>query len=165
MRTSLMPGLLSAMKRNVSFRSTDLKLYEIGKTFTPVPGQDLPREDLKLGGLATGARYPQLWHFQRGEVDERGDIHAKGEVDFYDVKGAVENLFEGLGVEDVSFVPSEVSFLHPTKSANLILDGQTIGVDEHFLVGGYEASGPHDPALPASETIRCGCTTILVFAD
>ena len=45
------------------------------------------------------------------------------------------------------------------------LDGQTIGINENFLVGGYEASGPHDPALPASETIRCGCTTILVFAN
>lgn len=45
------------------------------------------------------------------------------------------------------------------------LDGQTIGIDEKFLVGGYECDGPHDPDLPASEVIRCGCTTRLVMAE
>ncbi len=116
MRTSLVPGLLAAMKRNVSFRCADLKLYEMGKTFTPLDGQELPREDLRLGGLATGARYPALWNVAREEM-----------VDFYDVKGALENVLEGLGVADVTFEPSRVSFLHPGKSADLILEGQNIG--------------------------------------
>lgn len=116
MRTSLLPGLLAAMKRNASFRSQDLKLYEIGRTFTPVSGQELPREDLRLGGLATGARYPVLWNMTKDE-----------QVDFYDVKGALENLLEGLGVTDVSFEPSRVTFLHPGKSADLIVEGQNIG--------------------------------------
>lgn len=44
------------------------------------------------------------------------------------------------------------------------LDGLTIPIHEKFLVGIYEADGPHDPGLPASETVRCGCTSILVFA-
>ena len=66
MRPSLLPGLMKVMKRNVSHRQENLKLYEIGRTFVPVPGEELPREDLRLSGLASGARYAQLWHFQRG---------------------------------------------------------------------------------------------------
>ncbi len=86
MRTSLVPGLLATMKRNASFRCADLKLYEIGKTFAPVVGQELPREDLRLGGLATGTRYPALWNVARDAM-----------VDFYDVKGALENVLRGSG--------------------------------------------------------------------
>lgn len=127
MRTSLIPGLLSVMKKNVSFRSEHLKLYEIGKTFVPIPGEELPREDLRLAGVATGRRYPKLWHFQRGEVDVRGEIDPTGEIDFYDVKGALDNLFEGLDAGEVTFRPSGVPFLHPGKSADLIVEGKPIG--------------------------------------
>jgi phenylalanyl-tRNA synthetase beta chain len=116
MRTSLVPGLLSALKRNVSFRSEDLKLYELGRTFSPVAGQDLPREDLRVAGLAAGSRYPLLWNVPH---DER--------IDFYDTKGALETLLEGLGVSDVIFVPSQLPFLHPGKSADLFMDGNNIG--------------------------------------
>ncbi len=116
MRTSLVPGLLSVAKRNINFRWEDLKIYECGKTFTSVPGDELPREDLKLAGLATGSRYPDLWNMPRNET-----------VDFYDVKGALENLLDGLSVRDVQFAPSTVSFMHPGKSADLMLDGCNIG--------------------------------------
>jgi phenylalanyl-tRNA synthetase beta chain len=127
MRTSLIPGLLSVMKRNVSFRSENLRLYEIGNTFSPISDEDLPREDLKLAGLATGERYPDSWHFQRGEVDIRGAIESKPEIDFYDVKGAMENLCDGLGVTGVTYVPSEERFLHRRKSSDLFVKGEKIG--------------------------------------
>ena len=42
------------------------------------------------------------------------------------------------------------------------LGGIAIPVDQKFLVGNYAADGPHDSVLPASEVIKCGCTTILV---
>jgi phenylalanyl-tRNA synthetase beta chain len=116
MRSSLIPGLLAAMQRNLNFRWEDLKLYEIGKTFVPIPGEELPRENVMLSGIAMGARYSDLWNSPRGE-----------EVDFYDVKGALENVFEILGDPEVTFVPTAVPFLHPGKSANVVLDGQTVG--------------------------------------
>lgn len=116
MRTSLIPGLLAAMKRNLNFRIEDLKLYEIGKIFIPIPGEELPREHLVLSGLAMGARHSDLWNNPRGE-----------ETDFYDVKGALENVLESLGDPEVSFIPGTVPFLHPGKSANVLLDGEAIG--------------------------------------
>ena len=41
---------------------------------------------------------------------------------------------------------------------HVALNGQAIGVNERFLVGGYEALYPHDPILPAKETVNCGCS-------
>ncbi|MBI5569490.1 MAG: phenylalanine--tRNA ligase subunit beta [Desulfomonile tiedjei] len=133
MRTSLLPGLLSTLKRNMSFRLDDLKIYEVGRTFSPVAGADLPQEELRLAGLAVGARHAQLWNVVREEI-----------IDFYDVKGALETLFEGFNVTDVAFVPSNLAFLHPGKSADLVLDGAVIGflgeltpskIREHDLSG------------------------------
>ena len=52
---------------------------------------------------------------------------------------------------------------HPRPN-HVALDGQTIPMEDKFLVSGVECDGPHDANLPASEVIRCGCTTILVQA-
>jgi phenylalanyl-tRNA synthetase beta chain len=127
MRTSLISGLLSVMKRNINFRCEDQMLYEVGKTFTPIPGAELPREDQRLAGIAMGRRYPDLWHFHRGEMDVFGKIDPVREVDFFDLKGALENVLEGLGVSDATFVPSTLPFLHPGKSANVVVEGEVIG--------------------------------------
>jgi len=127
MRTSLIPGLLATLKRNMNFRCEDLKLYELGKTFTALAGEDLPREDLRLGIIASGRRFPEVWHFHRGEVNELGKIEVGPQVDFYDLKGALENVLEGLGVADAQFVPAEEPFLHPGKSATVLVGGQNIG--------------------------------------
>jgi len=127
MRTSLIPGLVAAVKRNMNFRCENLKLYELGKTFTPVAGDELPREDLRLAAIAVGRRSPDTWHFHRGEIDPLGKVDALCQVDFYDVKGALETVFEGLSFPDVCFVPSRLPFLHPGKSADLLVDGEFIG--------------------------------------
>lgn len=144
MRTSLIPGLLSVARRNMSFRSENLKLYEVGKTFVPIPGEELPREDLRLAGLATGSRHPELWHFQRGEVDVTGRIDLTQNVDFYDVKGAIESLFEVLGGDGVTFVRSNRQFLHPGKSAEILLAGEAVG-----FVGELSPTKARQNALPA----------------
>lgn len=116
MRTSLIPGLIMAMKNNRRFKAMNLKLYEVGKTFIPELGQELPREEMRLGGLAVGARYGEIWNLPRESL-----------VDFYDVKGALETLFEGLDVSEVQWTPGTISFLHPGKSALLRVAGSTIG--------------------------------------
>lgn len=127
MRTSLTAGLMAALKKNLSFRSEDLKLYEIGKVFLPIPGAALPVEELRLAAAATGARHPQLWHYHRGEIDVFGKVDKEPEVDFYDMKGALENVLEGLQCPEVTFVASEKPFLHPGRSADIIMHGTTIG--------------------------------------
>jgi hypothetical protein len=52
---------------------------------------------------------------------------------------------------------------NPRKN-HLALDGDRIGINETWNVGGHEALGPHAANLPAKEVVGCGCTTRLVFA-
>jgi phenylalanyl-tRNA synthetase beta chain len=127
MRTSLVPGPLGALKRNLSFRNEDLRLYEIGRTFTPLQEGAQPREDLKLAAVACGRRLPNLWHFHRGEVNVEGRVETEPMIDFYDIKGAVENLLEEFGVEDSSYRAPGPGFLHPGKSCEILIDSQVIG--------------------------------------
>ncbi len=50
------------------------------------------------------------------------------EVDFYEIKGHVENLLSSLGVGEARFTPSHVYSLHPGRQAQVILNSITIGV-------------------------------------
>ena len=94
MRTSLLPGLLSTLKRNLDQRNLNLRIFEVGKVFYPVaePGQ-LPRENTRLGVLWSGKRYPESFH-------QKGDL-----VDFYDLKGVAEGLLEVLRVQGATLAP------------------------------------------------------------
>ncbi|MGD9818271.1 MAG: phenylalanine--tRNA ligase subunit beta [Desulfomonilaceae bacterium] len=127
MRRSLLPGLMSALKRNLNFKTESIRLFELGKVFVPVEGSELPREDLVLSGIAVGPRYSNNWHYNRGEINTYGKVETRPETDFYDVKGAIENCLEGLGCEDVKFSRSDKAFLHPGKSANLLANGLVHG--------------------------------------
>jgi phenylalanyl-tRNA synthetase beta chain len=48
-------------------------------------------------------------------------------VDFYDLKAVVENLFEGVDESALRFERAEIGFLHPGKSAKILLEDQMIG--------------------------------------
>lgn len=127
MRRTLIPGLVSALKRNLNFKTESIRLFEIGKVFVPTKGHDLPREDLVLSGVACGPRQIDNWHFNRGEINIFGKVESRPETDFYDVKGAIENCFEGLGCEGVTFSSSKRTFLHPGKSADIHFNGGLLG--------------------------------------
>jgi phenylalanyl-tRNA synthetase beta chain len=96
MRPSLLPGLILAMTRNLSQRNRDLRFFELGKVFYPTPGGvRQPEERDHLALLWTGRRYPESFH-RKGE-----------EVDFFDLKGVVENIMEALRVPDFSLAPGQ----------------------------------------------------------
>ena len=46
------------------------------------------------------------------------------------------------------------------RPAHLALDGSWVRKDEKFNVNGHYCNGPHDPNLPASEVVNCGCFVI-----
>ena len=82
MRTSLLPGLLENVRRNLNFQQTSCYLFEIGKIFLPVEGEPLPEEPLRIAGVLTGNRNGLL-----------SPLHFKAEeTDISDAKGAVETL-------------------------------------------------------------------------
>lgn len=117
MRTTLLGGLLDAVVRNQARRVENLRIFEMGAVYIPksIPLKELPQEPLMLAGVFTGQRHESGW-CQSREI-----------VDFYDVKGVLEQLLDTLAIEDYAFQPGERPFLHPGKSAILLIGGQEVG--------------------------------------
>ncbi len=84
MRTMMLPSLLQNLSRNTSRQNNDIRLFEIGKVFHPVAGEELPNEIMGMAGLLCGRRHPgsSLLHFETAPVD------------VYDCKGIVEAILQ-----------------------------------------------------------------------
>ncbi len=91
LRSSLVPGLLETMKKNVSQQTNTVKLFEIGKVFYATQKGSLPEENESISGLMTGDRFDQSWYAK------------KTPFDFFDLKGVVEGLFGALMLSNISF--------------------------------------------------------------
>jgi phenylalanyl-tRNA synthetase beta chain len=116
MRTSLLPGLLGAVKTNLSYGEKDLKLFEWGKVFIRQGTDDLPQERLMLSGLITGLANPKEWY-----REERAS-------DFYDAKGASEALLKALGLRALVFVKGDTPPWYLKDAAAVIrFAGKTLG--------------------------------------
>jgi len=116
MRTSLVFSLLKTMLDNANSGTTDLKIFEIGKVFHPLEGRELPDEKDRIGGLLTGRRYEDRWHFTSVMSD------------FYDLKGCLEGVLEGLGIREADFrARSSEPFLHPGRSCDLFQGERPLG--------------------------------------
>lgn len=114
LRTTIIPSLLEVAARNLSYQNENLRFFEIGRVF-PLPG-DEEGEKVVVSGIMTGLRYKKAWNLPADELD------------FFDVKGVVENLLEIAG-SSASFVHDEtIRFLHPGKSAVVQADGLDVGI-------------------------------------
>jgi phenylalanyl-tRNA synthetase beta chain len=119
MRTSLVPGLLETVQRNLAHHSRTVKLFEIGKIFIGSDKDQLPEESEMFAGVWTGNRQEPAWH-------------TKAELcDFYDIKGVVEGLLAGLNIKEVRFMrlpELECTFSLPGRSARLSIGDTPLGI-------------------------------------
>lgn len=116
MRTTLLPGLLDTASRNMSFRSLDLRLFEMRRVYQPVADQEMPQEPIYCAGLISGLRHPEGW------------CQSQDQVDFFDAKGIVENLFEQLQIGSVSWLSDQPeAFYHPGKCCRIQVGSTVIG--------------------------------------
>jgi len=124
MRRSILSSMLEILEYNSSL-SQRLALFEIGPVFHPVEGQQLPEEKMMLSIGLTGLREMPSW--QGGEPEN---------MDFYDLKGVVEGMMQGLHIADVGYQASEHPSFHPGKTAKLLIGDREIGVmgEVHPLV-------------------------------
>lgn len=107
MRTSLWPGLLTAVKYNLNRQQTRVSLFEYGLRFVPSDDEvtDIQQEKM-LAGVITGSKTPEQW----GEITES--------VDFYDLKNHVESVLEITGrASDFQFEANQHQILHPGQTA------------------------------------------------
>lgn len=116
LRMNLITGLLDDVAYNVARKNQDIAFYEIGRVFYQQgnPLKDLPEERNHLGLVLTGSWQEKDWQT------------AKTAVDFYQLKGVLENYFAQISLTDVRYEPlTEVAELHPGRSAK-ILSGETV---------------------------------------
>ena len=116
MRTSLWPGLIQALQFNQNRQQERVRLFESGLTFWK-DGQSITQVS-KLAGVITGNRLPEGW------------ANIKSSVDFYDIKGHVENILAvGGDASSYQFKSFKHVALHPGQSAQIICeDGQVAGL-------------------------------------
>ena len=131
MRTSILPGLVSAARYNLNRQQTRLQLFETGQGFT-VNDQKLDHTPL-IAGLLVGQRSSESWLSGRDANVQKSQ--STDVFDFYDIKSHVESLLAlrgkvGVG-SDVHFVAntdaSPVTALHPGQSAKVYLGDEFVG--------------------------------------
>lgn len=128
MRTSLAPSLLNVARHNHARGTNDLGLYEIAHVYHP-EGDELV-EKWVLCGIWTGAPL-QNWR------------HKKDEIDFFDLKGLIDNLLQRAGVSKYRHLPGPPC-LHPYRGVWLAMGKHHIGYFGELhpsLAEQYELSG------------------------
>jgi phenylalanyl-tRNA synthetase beta chain len=116
LRQTLLPSLLDTTRQNLRFVDR-VAIFEIGRIYVPVEGQTLPDESRRLGVVITGPREERSWL----------DHQDRTRMDFFDLKGVVEALLSGLGMEG-TFRPGEDDAFHPGRCAQVSVDGEEVGV-------------------------------------
>ena len=116
MRTTLLPAVIEAAKRNIAQQNKDLWLFETANVYEPkaLPLTEVPHER------------PMACGIMMGKVTEAAWNQAQRDTDFYDVKGVVDGLLAKLGLTQYDIQPSSESYYHPGVSAHYTVNGVTI---------------------------------------
>ena len=103
MRTTLIPNMIDVLQTNISHKVTEAYLFECGNTFTPKEGLPVEVKKYVIG------------------------MYGK-EVDFFDLKGAVETVLENVGFNDFEIEPETKNpTFHPGRCAKIVLNNIEIG--------------------------------------
>jgi phenylalanyl-tRNA synthetase beta chain len=120
MRHSVLSSVLDVAAENTRHHSR-VQLFEVGQVYLPQNGQGeaavLPAEPRRLAVVLTGPRRPAGWLPADTAL-----------VDFFDLKGVVETLLDGLHVAEVVFEPARHPAYHPGRVAMLNVNGQAVGL-------------------------------------
>ncbi|HDS05582.1 MAG TPA: phenylalanine--tRNA ligase subunit beta, partial [Deltaproteobacteria bacterium] len=115
MRPTIITGLLDTLKKNINNGYANLKIFELGRLFIHDKHGKLPKEKNMFAGLISGKKMENLWDY-------------KSNVDFYDLKGCLENIFYALKLENITFKSDVVdTILHPGKSCSVFLGDTLLG--------------------------------------
>ncbi|HVE86823.1 MAG TPA: phenylalanine--tRNA ligase subunit beta [Myxococcales bacterium] len=131
MRESLYAGLLQNVARNLRHQPATLRFYELGRVYRADPGggkkrRPVAQEPTHAAGVLWGLREGRAWTAPKGE-GAGSAAAAAAAVDFYDAKGAVEAVLEGLGIGGARFEPREGVPYHPRASAVVKLGETEVG--------------------------------------
>ncbi|MEM1145310.1 MAG: phenylalanine--tRNA ligase subunit beta [Pseudomonadota bacterium] len=115
MRTSLLPGLVTAAQYNLNRQQSRVRLYETGLRF--MPGSEALQQNAGLGLVISGQRHAESWSA------------GSDTADFYDLKGDLESLLALAGdVSKFTFRAGRHAALHPGQTAQILHNDTPIGV-------------------------------------
>ncbi|GAB4233927.1 MAG: phenylalanine--tRNA ligase subunit beta [Chlamydiales bacterium] len=113
LRPSLLPGLLQLVKHNYDRQVRDVSGFEIGRIH--FLDKDQYKEQSMAGIILTGHYRPDHWE------------HKSQEIDFFDIKGIVENILLSLDIKTTRFIPSNLKTLHPGRQSSIYSDQLLLG--------------------------------------
>lgn len=113
LRTSLLPGLLQVAKHNYDNECQNVSGFEIGRIH--FRDGDLFKEQSMAGILLMGEKAPQYWD------------NKDADVDFFDLKGVVETLFNETGVRKFEIRNQKVKHFHPGRQGSLFVEELEVG--------------------------------------
>ncbi len=116
MRHTLLPQLFEAVAAN-SRHHDHAALFSIDKVYLVKDGSLLPEEPRRLAIIMTGARESESWR--------KSD---RAPLDFYDLKGTIESLLDGLHIGEARYEPLEHPTYYPGRTARLVIGDRSIGV-------------------------------------
>jgi phenylalanyl-tRNA synthetase beta chain len=113
LRNSLVPGMLNMVAWNFNRGTTDIRLFEMGNVFSSA--SERVDQHKRVCVAATGS------------AAAVGVEHKPRPIDFFDLKGDVENLLALFSYRDLSFDAPADHYFHPGRSARVVLDGHIVG--------------------------------------
>lgn len=113
MRTTLVPALIRNLVHNLAHGNRELRLFEMSKAFIGIDRNSLPEEKERVAAL---------YYREKTKTLYKDDT-----PDFFIVKGILDAMFEGIGISGCSYVRSEEPFLHPGRSADIMIGGTKAG--------------------------------------
>lgn len=152
LRMNLLASLIENTTYNVARKNSNIRFYEIGKIFLPQTDSTLPYEAEQVAGILTGNVTDKNWQMDAVSVD------------FYHVKGILDTYFESIGVANMIRyrANSEIAWMHPGRTADILLDGNVIGyvgqlypavAAEHDLKDTYVFEFNLDAVLAVEQTL------------
>jgi phenylalanyl-tRNA synthetase beta chain len=143
MRQSLLASVLEVVERNARLRDR-MAFFEIAPIYLGSEEGSLPDELLRLVIILSGRRDLQGWQ----SSDDTN-------MDFYDLKGVVGAMLDGLHLEDALYEPTQHPSFHPGKCARVLLGEDQVGFFGELhpqVLGNYDlpASSAGTPILAAA---------------
>ncbi|WP_151738735.1 phenylalanine--tRNA ligase subunit beta [Acinetobacter junii] len=116
MRSTLLSSLIPCVQYNLNRQQQRVRFFELGLRFDYQNAKDI--HDLKqiptLALIAVGSRTPESWHIKPQAMD------------FFDFKGEIEEILAA-GRVNADYIRTEREWLHPGQSAEILVDGKSIG--------------------------------------
>lgn len=115
MRKTLLPGLLKSVHHNINHGTRNVSLFELGRVFASTQKGELPEEREVMTLVATGGAMLA------------GRAQPERELDFYDLKGALESAVEAMNLSPLDFEAAEIKHLRTGQAAVISAGGNRVG--------------------------------------